>query len=89
MDTLPRKMGPQGQGESSAIAAAPAGVEETLRVPMQRLGHRRYGSLRDEFELPCMSDANAISLSIIVFGASGDLAKKKTYPELYSLHSKG
>jgi hypothetical protein len=83
MDTLPRKMGPQGQGESSAMAA-PAGVDGAPHIPLHRLA-----SIRDEFELPCFSDAKAISLSIVVFGASGDLAKKKTYPALYALHSKG
>ena len=29
------------------------------------------------------------ALSIVVIGASGDLAKKKTYPALFSLYSKG
>ena len=30
-----------------------------------------------------------ICLTIVVLGASGDLAKKKTYPALFQLHSKG
>ena len=34
-------------------------------------------------------DISTKALSIIVLGASGDLAKKKTYPALYSLHVSG
>ena len=30
-----------------------------------------------------------ICLTIVVLGASGDLAKKKTYPALFQLYSKG
>jgi glucose-6-phosphate 1-dehydrogenase len=30
-----------------------------------------------------------LNLSIVVLGASGDLAKKKTFPALLALHSKG
>ncbi len=30
-----------------------------------------------------------LTLNIVVFGASGDLAKKKTYPALFELHRKG
>lgn len=43
-------------------------------------------SLRDTFDgkIP-----NNITLSIVVMGASGDLAKKKTYPALFALYSKG
>jgi glucose-6-phosphate 1-dehydrogenase len=30
-----------------------------------------------------------LALSIVVFGASGDLAKKKTFPALFALYCKG
>lgn len=43
-------------------------------------------SLRDTFDGKIPSD---ITLSIVVMGASGDLAKKKTYPALFALYSKG
>ncbi|KAJ9530406.1 hypothetical protein QJQ45_000783 [Haematococcus lacustris] len=45
-------------------------------------------SARDEWELaPVMS--TTLSLTIVVLGASGDLAKKKTYPALFALYQKG
>jgi hypothetical protein len=43
-------------------------------------------SLRDTFDGKVPGN---ITLSIVVMGASGDLAKKKTYPALYALYSKG
>lgn len=43
-------------------------------------------SLRDTFDGKIPSNIN---LSIVVMGASGDLAKKKTYPALFALYSKG
>jgi hypothetical protein len=43
-------------------------------------------SLRDTFDGKVPSN---ITLSIVVMGASGDLAKKKTYPALFALYSKG
>ncbi len=47
-----------------------------------------YGLVREGFELPpCHGDP--LHLSIVVFGASGDLAKKKTYPALFALFVKG
>lgn len=33
--------------------------------------------------------ANKLVLSVIVLGASGDLAKKKTFPALFTLFRKG
>jgi hypothetical protein len=41
---------------------------------------------RDGFDCKVPHD---LTLSIVVLGASGDLAKKKTYPALYALYSKG
>lgn len=43
-------------------------------------------SLRDCFDGKVPTN---ITLSIVVMGASGDLAKKKTYPALFALYSKG
>jgi glucose-6-phosphate 1-dehydrogenase len=43
-------------------------------------------SLRDQFDAKIPSD---ITLSIVVLGASGDLAKKKTFPALFALYTKG
>jgi len=43
-------------------------------------------SLRDAFDGKIPPN---ITLSIVVMGASGDLAKKKTYPALFALYSKG
>jgi hypothetical protein len=43
-------------------------------------------SLRDQFDARVPAD---LTLSIVVIGASGDLAKKKTYPALFALFSKG
>jgi len=43
-------------------------------------------SLRDQFDARVPA---ALTLSIVVIGASGDLAKKKTYPALFALFSKG
>ena len=33
--------------------------------------------------------ANKLVLSVVVLGASGDLAKKKTFPALFTLFRKG
>jgi hypothetical protein len=52
--------------------------------PMQSLAS--MCSLRDTFDGKIPND---ITLSIVVMGASGDLAKKKTYPALFALYSKG
>ena len=46
----------------------------------------RQNSLREQAnEEPFMTEG----LSIIVLGASGDLAKKKTYPSLFALYCHG
>lgn len=46
----------------------------------------RAASLRDCFECGVPS---RLALSIVVLGASGDLARKKTYPALFALYAKG
>lgn len=46
---------------------------------------------------PCMPErdnfdhipAESLVMTVVVLGASGDLAKKKTYPALYALYSRG
>lgn len=38
---------------------------------------------------PCPQVPPTLALSICVLGASGDLARKKTYPALFALFSKG
>ena len=43
-------------------------------------------SSRDEIK--CFI-ANKLVLSVVVLGASGDLAKKKTFPALFTLFKKG
>ena len=42
--------------------------------------------IRDHFVCKVPRD---LALSIVVLGASGDLAKKKTFPALFALYSKG
>jgi hypothetical protein len=41
---------------------------------------------RDTFDGKVPAD---LTLSIVVLGASGDLAKKKTFPALYALYAQG
>jgi hypothetical protein len=45
-----------------------------------------FASTRDEVVCEI---ATELCISIIVLGASGDLAKKKTFPALFTLHRKG
>lgn len=52
----------------------------------QKLLIKRNASVRDEFE---WCDIPTLTLNIVVLGASGDLAKKKTYPALFLLYIKG
>jgi hypothetical protein len=47
-----------------------------------RTDEEMRASERDCFEC---CDTNKLALSIVVLGASGDLAKKKTYPALFAL----
>lgn len=46
----------------------------------------RNSSFRETFEVDV---PKSICATIVVLGASGDLAKKKTYPALFQLHVKG
>lgn len=67
---------------SLAEAAAPdvdPAASKFLKLPSM-------ASLRDAFDAKVPSD---LTLSIVVLGASGDLAKKKTFPALFALFSKG
>eukprot|EP00892_Ulva_mutabilis_P000019 jgi/Ulvmu1/10017/UM059_0066.1 len=48
-----------------------------------------YGVDRDNWCQESTSSAQALHLSIVVFGATGDLAAKKTFPALAALHSRG
>lgn len=52
------------------------------------ISHRlqSMASLRDDWDCKIPSD---ITLSIVVLGASGDLAKKKTFPALFALYRQG
>lgn len=57
--------------------------ESMDKVSFERPGAgRRSGSARDS---RCMLTA----LNVVVLGASGDLAKKKTFPALYALFQQG
>ena len=48
----------------------------------------RTASARDEFRPDKGPHTSHTNLSVIVLGASGDLAKKKTYPALFALFTK-
>ncbi|EFJ52396.1 hypothetical protein VOLCADRAFT_103053 [Volvox carteri f. nagariensis] len=63
------------------------GTAETLqKLVLERV----CSSARDEWHADAVDDlGKQLRLSIVVFGASGDLAKKKTYPALYELFKKG
>lgn len=43
---------------------------------------------QDAFDEPC-NDWTCTSLSVVVVGASGDLAKKKIFPALFALYYEG
>lgn len=51
-----------------------------------------YGQDRDGWALPdagICAVAEELHLCIVVFGATGDLAEKKTFPSLASLYNRG
>ena len=52
----------------------------------QNDNHLCKASSRDEVK--CFI-ANKLVLTVVVLGASGDLAKKKTFPALFTLFKKG
>jgi hypothetical protein len=67
--------------------ASPAKLEKEGSAPRRLLSALgSVCSLRDGFDAKIPS---GITLSIVVMGASGDLAKKKTYPALFALFAKG
>jgi len=69
---------------TSAVQAPAAATEQTEQPRISRMSS--MASLRDQFDAKIPSD---ITLSIVVLGASGDLAKKKTFPALFALYTKG
>ncbi|PNH05187.1 hypothetical protein TSOC_008629 [Tetrabaena socialis] len=72
--------------EASASAGNGAPGEPKQKLTLERV----CSSARDEWQAENVENVhNALRLSIVVFGASGDLAKKKTYPALYELFKKG
>jgi hypothetical protein len=60
----------------------PGGADAERRRLEEQLG----ASERDGFDC---GDCEKLALSIVVLGASGDLAKKKTYPALFALFAQG
>jgi hypothetical protein len=70
-------------------ASTPAPQRPPSALHVHRSAGARHGSLRDEWSYPPPQCAEDLNLSIVVLGASGDLAKKKTFPALLALHSKG
>lgn len=72
---------------SATIASAldPVVSEDQPETP-GRTEEEMRASERDCFEC---CDTNKLALSIVVLGASGDLAKKKTYPALFALFEQG
>lgn len=69
---------------TAAVQAPAAAAEHTEQPRISRLSS--MASLRDQFDAKIPLD---ITLSIVVLGASGDLAKKKTFPALFALYTKG
>ena len=68
-----------------SLADAAADTKEQWQEQLPPLELMRSGSARDNF----LPDCSLPNISIVVLGASGDLAKKKTYPALFALFSKG
>ncbi|GBG00612.1 hypothetical protein Rsub_13320 [Raphidocelis subcapitata] len=86
-------------GAATAFAEAASKPPPPVRTGTSETGRRpsltgqpgsplsaRAASIRDCFD--CRIPPH-IALSICVLGASGDLARKKTYPALYALYAKG
>jgi hypothetical protein len=53
-----------------------------------------YGTDRDSWsrggdEAPTAAETSTLCLTIILFGATGDLARKKTFPSIASLYLRG
>jgi Glucose-6-phosphate dehydrogenase, NAD binding domain len=68
---------------SASMASSPTLMERPLSTSQRR---QSMASLRDDWN--CKIPPN-LTLSIVVLGASGDLAKKKTFPALFALFKQG
>ncbi|GFR42548.1 hypothetical protein Agub_g3455, partial [Astrephomene gubernaculifera] len=72
--------------EASASDGNGLAAETSQKLVLERV----CSSVRDEWHADEVDSlGKQLRLSIVVFGASGDLAKKKTYPALYELFKKG
>ena len=72
--------------------ASTAQTAPSLRGEVEPDSWCAYGVCRDGWEVPdagVCSCAEALHLCIVVFGATGDLAEKKTFPSLASLYNRG
>jgi glucose-6-phosphate 1-dehydrogenase len=76
----------RGADAASAAAAAAAASASAPASRRTLSAMASMASLRDQFDARVPAD---LTLSIVVIGASGDLAKKKTYPALFALFAKG
>lgn len=95
-DTQPRRgsvvlMHPTGAMDSSAaVMERPSSEGGVMSPPRLQSGVLTRSAVsfasREDFDGKVPS---GITLSIVVLGASGDLAKKKTYPALFALFAKG
>lgn len=56
------------------------------KVSASDFKNAEFCSFREEFD-PVPDER--LCFTVVVLGASGDLAKKKTYPALFALYSKG
>ncbi len=79
-----KKAAPEIERGAQAAVMPPKMAEEGAR-PTEIL-HAAGGSVRDEFRVAPMSEE--LGLSVVVFGASGDLAHKFTFPALYAMFCK-
>ncbi|KAG2501354.1 hypothetical protein HYH03_001144 [Edaphochlamys debaryana] len=71
-------------------AQVPTGADGTAELLQRLVLQRVCSSARDEWAPDELEELGKdLRLSVVVFGASGDLAKKKTYPALYELFKKG
>ena len=66
-------------------AEAAAVPETAASAELEGRRITRSASVRDNF----LPDCALPSITVVVLGASGDLAKKKTFPALYALFTKG
>ncbi len=66
-------------------AQVPARSGNSTPLLGRALGLTASASVRDNFHCDLSND---LALTIIVLGASGDLAKKKTFPALFELFRK-